>query len=110
MASLLHECAGFDESALSPYSGRLDALLPFAPRFWTVVIISRVHIPMQQLTSVRIASERDIFRTLQYLPGILSSSQISSGLYIRGGSPDQNLILLDARQTHYRNVVLARQC
>ncbi len=59
------------------------------------VIISRVHIPLQQLTSVRIASERDIFRTLQYLPGILSSSQVSSGLYIRGGSPDQNLILLD---------------
>ncbi len=59
------------------------------------VIISRVHIPTQQLTSVRIASERDIFRTLQYLPGILASSQVSSGLYIRGGSPDQNLILLD---------------
>lgn len=39
--------------------------------------------------------EVDIFRTLQLLPGISSASELSSGLYVRGGSPDQNLILLD---------------
>lgn len=39
--------------------------------------------------------EVDIFRTLQLLPGIASASELSSGLYVRGGSPDQNLILLD---------------
>lgn len=39
--------------------------------------------------------EVDIFRTLQLLPGIASGSELSSGLYVRGGSPDQNLILLD---------------
>lgn len=40
-------------------------------------------------------SESDVFRSLQLLPGVQSSSEVSSGLYIRGGSPDQNLILLD---------------
>ena len=57
--------------------------------------ISRVNIPMEQLSQIRIGGEADIFRALQMLPGVLTSSQISSGLYIRGGSPDQNLILLD---------------
>ncbi len=39
--------------------------------------------------------EVDIFRTLQYLPGVLSTSDISSRYYVRGGSSDQNLVLLN---------------
>src|SRR5699024_4344988 len=39
--------------------------------------------------------EADVFRSLQLLPGVKASSDFSSGLYIRGGSPDQTLILLD---------------
>jgi hypothetical protein len=42
-----------------------------------------------------LGGESDIFRVLQLMPGIQSGSEISSGLYVRGGSPDQNLILLD---------------
>jgi hypothetical protein len=37
----------------------------------------------------------DVFRSLQLLPGIKAASELSSGLYIRGGSPDQTLILLN---------------
>jgi hypothetical protein len=59
------------------------------------ISISKVNIPIQQLKEIRIGGESDIFRSLQYLPGVLTSSQISSGLYIRGGSPDQNLVLVD---------------
>ena len=39
--------------------------------------------------------EPDLFRSIQLLPGVKSSSDFSSKLYIRGGSPDQTLILLD---------------
>ncbi|MCB0275944.1 MAG: TonB-dependent receptor [Calditrichaeota bacterium] len=39
--------------------------------------------------------EADVFRSIQLLPGIKAASDFSSGLYIRGGSPDQTLILLD---------------
>ena len=39
--------------------------------------------------------EADVFRSIQYLPGVKSASDFSSGLYIRGGSPDQTLIMLD---------------
>ncbi|HAW09149.1 MAG TPA: hypothetical protein DCW42_08315 [Bacteroidetes bacterium] len=59
------------------------------------ITLSRVDVPIQQIKDIRIGGESDLFRALQYLPGILTSSQISSGLYVRGGSPDQNLILLD---------------
>ena len=58
------------------------------------ISISRVNIPMEQLSQIRIGGEADVFRALQMLPGVLTSSQISSGLFIRGGSPDQNLVLL----------------
>lgn len=62
--------------------------------------ISKVNIPMQQIKEIRIGGESDIFRSLQLLPGVLTSSQISSGLYIRGGSPDQNLVLLDGSMVY----------
>jgi hypothetical protein len=39
--------------------------------------------------------EADVFRTLQLLPGVQSSSDFSSALIVRGGSPDENLIMLD---------------
>ena len=39
--------------------------------------------------------ETDIMKTIQLLPGIQSGSEGTSGLYVRGGGPDQNLILLD---------------
>jgi hypothetical protein len=48
---------------------------------------------IQQLPAF--GGEVDIFRALQLLPGVKAVSEISSGLYVRGGSPDQNLTLLD---------------
>jgi len=39
--------------------------------------------------------EVDVLRSLQLLPGVLSAGEGNSGFYVRGGGPDQNLILLD---------------
>ncbi|HEY4208731.1 MAG TPA: TonB-dependent receptor, partial [Puia sp.] len=39
--------------------------------------------------------EKDILKTLQLLPGVQSAGDGNSGFYVRGGNPDQNLILLD---------------
>ncbi len=50
---------------------------------------------MQQLEQLPAAGEADLLRSLQLLPGIQSASDISSGLYVRGGGPDQTRILLD---------------
>ncbi|SIP93458.1 TonB-dependent receptor [Chryseobacterium sp. RU33C] len=39
--------------------------------------------------------EKDVMKTIQLLPGIKSNGEGSSGFSVRGGAPDQNLILLD---------------
>ena len=39
--------------------------------------------------------ERDVLKIIQLLPGVQSGAEGTSGLYVRGGGPDQNLMLLD---------------
>ena len=58
--------------------------------------MSKMEVPIKQLKSLpAIMGEVDIMKTLQLLPGVQSGGEGTSGLYVRGGSPDQNLILLD---------------
>ena len=57
--------------------------------------ISTVQISPAQLALLPNVGEVDIFRSLQLLPGVSGSNESSSGLYVRGGTPDQNLVLLD---------------
>ena len=44
--------------------------------------------------------EVDIIKTLQLLPGVSSVSEGGQGFYVRGGGPDQNLVLLDEAQVY----------
>ena len=39
--------------------------------------------------------EVDVLKTIQFLPGVQSGGEGNTGFYVRGGGPDQNLILLD---------------
>jgi hypothetical protein len=57
--------------------------------------ISTIDIKPEFINKMPFLFEKDVFRSLQLLPGVQQSTELSSGLYIRGGSPDQNLILLD---------------
>ena len=63
--------------------------------------ISRVSISPRQVVSLPNMGEVDVFRTLQLLPGISGASDGSSGLYVRGGTPDQNLILFDGMTIYH---------
>jgi outer membrane cobalamin receptor len=54
-----------------------------------------ITLPTERVQDLPSFGETDILRSLPLLPGIQAASDISSGLYIRGGSPDQTLILLD---------------
>ena len=56
--------------------------------------------PVRMVTQLPALFEADLFRSLQLLPGIKAASDYSSGLIIRGGSPDQTLVMLD-RTTLY---------
>ena len=58
--------------------------------------MSKVDIQMDKIQSLpSFLGEADVIKTIQLLPGVQSGSEGSSGLYVRGGGPDQNLILLD---------------
>ena len=58
--------------------------------------MSQVEIPVEQIKKVpALLGEVDVLKTLQLLPGVQSGGEGQSGLYVRGGSPDQNLVLLD---------------
>ena len=58
--------------------------------------MSVVDLTIEQVEKLpALLGEVDIIKAIQLLPGVQSGSEGSSGLYVRGGGPDQNLILLD---------------
>ncbi len=57
--------------------------------------VSSVRVSPMDLKTLPSFGQVDIFRSLQLLPGISGTNESSSGLYVRGGTPDQNLVLLD---------------
>ena len=57
--------------------------------------VSRVAASPAEMAVLPSVGEVDVFRSLQLLPGISGTRESSSGLYVRGGTPDQNLVLLD---------------
>ncbi len=57
--------------------------------------VSKVRLSTKQIKSLPSIGEVDIFRSLQLLPGVSGTNESSAGLFVRGGTPDQNLVLLD---------------
>jgi hypothetical protein len=58
--------------------------------------MGRIDLSINQIKSVPVLmGETDILKTLQLLPGVRNAGEGNTGLYVRGGGPDQNLILLD---------------
>lgn len=57
--------------------------------------ISKIELNSRQVNAIPKAVEADLLRTLQTLPGIQPLSDFSSSLYVRGGTPDQNLYQVD---------------
>ena len=56
---------------------------------------SQISLDIREINSAPAFIEPDVFRTLQMLPGVQTTSDFSSALYVRGSTPDQNLIMLD---------------
>lgn len=93
-------------------SRRIDvSLVPEDFRLETIVVeaeaereevrnIGTAQIQTRLIKELPSVLQADVFRSVQLLPGVKAASDFSSGLYIRGGGPDQTLILLD-RTTVY---------
>ena len=58
--------------------------------------VSQISIEAKQIKALpAIMGEVDILKTIQLLPGVSSGGEGNTGFYVRGGGPDQNLIMLD---------------
>ncbi|NBB19155.1 TonB-dependent receptor plug domain-containing protein [Runella sp. CRIBMP] len=66
--------------------------------------MSVVRLPIAQIKQIpTLLGEKDVIKALQLLPGVQKSTEGSTALYVRGGGPDQNLILLDEAQVYNAN-------
>jgi hypothetical protein len=60
------------------------------------VQMSKIEIPISQIKAIpAFLGEKDVLKVLQLMPGVQKGSEGNSGIYVRGGGPDQNLIILD---------------
>lgn len=58
--------------------------------------MGKLSLPIEQIKTLpAFLGEVDLLKTIQLLPGVRNAGEGSSGIYVRGGGPDQNLILLD---------------
>lgn len=58
--------------------------------------VGRASVEVDQIKALpALLGEVDVLKVLQFLPGVSSAGDGNSGFYVRGGGPDQNLILLD---------------
>nr|WP_295927997.1 TonB-dependent receptor [uncultured Dyadobacter sp.] len=60
------------------------------------VQMSRIDVSIQQIKKIpAFFGEKDVLKVLQLMPGVQKGTEGQTGLYVRGGGPDQNLIILD---------------
>ena len=58
--------------------------------------MSTIDIPVSQIKDIpALLGEKDVLKVIQLMPGVQKGSEGNSGIYVRGGGPDQNLIILD---------------
>jgi len=63
--------------------------------------VSQITISPQDLRTLPSIGDVDVFRSIQLLPGVSATNEGTSGLYVRGGTPDENLILLDGMTVYH---------
>ena len=69
--------------------------------------MSVVELPVQQIKSIpTLFGEADVLKAIQLLPGVQNGSEASAGMYVRGGGPDENLLLLDGVPVYNVNHML----
>jgi hypothetical protein len=66
--------------------------------------MSTIDIPIEQIKQIpAFLGEKDVLKVIQLMPGVQKGSEGSTGIYVRGGGPDQNLIILDEAPVYNAN-------
>lgn len=63
--------------------------------------VSVITISPRKLSALPSLGETDVFRAIQLLPGVGGTNDATSGLFVRGGTPDENLVLLDGMTVYH---------
>ncbi len=75
------------------------------PTNWEIINVGdgagQFSVAPENFSLLPIAGDKDLFKSLQLLPGVSSSNQESSDLYIHGGTPSQNLVLFDGMTLYH---------
>lgn len=120
-STLLVQFLGFQTRYFKLYPGLLEAasklkiyMRPITTELEEVIVaekrehimratetVSKITLSPRQLEGLPSLGEKDIFRSMQLLPGISATNETSSGLYVRGGTPDQNLVLFDGFNVYH---------
>ncbi|MCF7805196.1 MAG: TonB-dependent receptor [Candidatus Marinimicrobia bacterium] len=90
---------------LTPKALQSEAVVVEAEREEDIELVETgtIHVSPRTLKTAPVMAEADLMRTIQMMPGVLTSSEFSSGIYVRGGTPDQNLVLLDGSEVYNAN-------
>ena len=93
---------------LEPISDKLDEVtLQHKESNIKSVQSSVISIPIEQIKNMpALLGEKDVLKSIQLLPGVQSGGEGTSGFYVRGGGPDQNLILLDGVNIYHSSHLL----
>jgi hypothetical protein len=66
--------------------------------------MSTIEIPVDQIKDIpALLGEKDVLKAVQLLPGVQKGTEGNAGFYVRGGGPDQNLIILDDATVYNAN-------
>lgn len=89
---------------LEPQAQQLDEVVISAER--EELLRANEKVSMLKLSPAKIAAlpsvgEKDIMRSFQLMPGVSAANENSSGLYVRGGTPDQTLVLYDGFNVYH---------
>jgi hypothetical protein len=113
-STLIVQYIGYEKTEvfLNPKSEKKNLLIEIIPQLQTLqnvtvtayrddivfarkAEVSTIKLTPKKLETLPSLGEKDIMRSFQLMPGISASNESSSGLYVRGGTPDQNLVLYD---------------
>lgn len=92
------------ELRLTPHTTQLDELVITADSYQIMNAsegLSYVKLSPKDISLMPSLGEEDIFRSLQLMPGVSGTNENSSGLYVRGGTPDQNLVTYDGMTVYH---------
>jgi hypothetical protein len=88
------------ELFIEPVQGEEVVVTAERIRFEESVEISRTTLSFKELHTTPAFIETDVFRSIQLLPAVSAQNDFSAALIVRGGSPDENLILLDGIEVY----------